>query len=132
MFDWFNVAVPASTTQAAPSLTTISLGPGTIVHAGVQFPDGCAGLVSVQILHGARQVWPTDLDEAIESDGFIIAWPESYPIHPGETVFVIRAWNDDDTYPHTVSVFFAVTPPQPEPPPSKTETLLEKLLSLFR
>ncbi len=130
MFPAFPVTSPKVTLRSAPTVVAAALPSGVITWVGVQFPTGCGGLVHARILRAGHQVWPTNLDEDIASDGFIVSWREQYDMTQPPHAFRLEVWNDDDTYQHTVTFFFEVSERGPVAPPSGAPTLLERLRSL--
>lgn len=130
MFDAFGVTAPPSTLRSAPAVGTASLPAGTVTWVGVQFPTGCGGLVHARILRSGHQVWPSDLDEDISSDGFIVSWRERYSLVDPPYAFRLEVWNDDDTFPHLVTVFFEVEESRPGPAAPAAPSLLQRLQQL--
>ena len=133
MFYEFALTVPANTAQAVPAELEMPLSPGTVVQVGVQFPRGCVGLVHVQVLDAEHQVWPTNLDGDIAAEGFTVSWPEDLDLADSPYTLTLRAWNDDDTFPHTVTFRFALqaaSGPEEEVPPPLTEQPAIELLEL--
>ena len=110
MFYEFALTVPANTPQAAPAELEMPLSPGTVTLVSVQFPRGCVGLVHVQVLDAEHQVWPTNLDGDISGENATISWPEDHDLVDSPYTFTLRAWNLDDTFPHTVTFRCAVMP----------------------
>lgn len=107
----FDVAIPANTAKTAAVEQECKVSPGTVVRLMVVFPPGCAKLAHVKILAGGHQVWPGNPDGDLAGDSEIIDVPEDYLIERGRFYFTVRAWNDDDTYQHTVVVRFAIERP---------------------
>lgn len=130
MFDAFAVTSPKSTLRSAPTVGEANLPAGTVTWVGVQFPTGCGGLVHARILRAGHQVWPSDLDEDISSDGFIVSWRERYPLLEPPYVFRLEVWNDDDTYQHTVTFFFEVEQGPLRPSATTGPSLLDRLRDL--
>lgn len=82
----------------------VNLTDGIIHRVEVQFPIGCAGLARCQIYEHAHQIWPTNIDSSFASDGYTIAFDEHYELTEPPHVFRLICWNEDDTYPHTITV----------------------------
>lgn len=106
----FAITVPANTAQTAPVELEAPLSPGMIHRVEIQFPRGCAGLAHAQVFRAAHQIWPTNLDEDLASDGFIIAWDDRYELAESPYSLILRAWNLDDTYQHIITFRFAILP----------------------
>lgn len=130
MFPAFPVTSPKSTLRSAPTVVEAALPAGVVSWVGVQFPTGCGGLVHARILRAGHQVWPTNLDEDLSSDGFIVSWRERYPLLDPPYAFRLEVWNDDDTYQHKVTVFFEVEESRPGPAAPAGQSLLDRLRSL--
>lgn len=130
MFDAFPVVSPKNTLRSAPTLGVANLPVGTVTWVGVQFPSGCGGLVHARILRAGHQVWPSDLDEDISSDGFIVSWRERYALLDPPYAFRLEVWNDDDTYQHKVTFFFEVEEARSVVVPAAAATLLDRLRGL--
>lgn len=106
----FDLTVPPSTPESAPVELEAEFPPGLIQQVDVQFPSGCVGLVHTFCRRGANQVWPTNPEGDFASSGMAITWPDRYEL--GAAPFSLRlfAWNDDDTYDHTITWRFALLP----------------------
>ena len=100
----FAIPVSANTTRNTAETTDLSLAPGTVQEVEILFPSGCAGLVHVTIRRGLHQVWPANADGSIIGDGDTVDWLEDYPMYDAPTTLQCVAWNEDDTYDHTISV----------------------------
>lgn len=108
MFYEHAVTTPANTPKASPLQTEIVLAPGVVRFVELQFPRGCVGLVHARIRDELHQVWPTNPDGDIASDDARIAWSEEWPITNVEGRLILETWNDDDSFPHTVTFRFNV------------------------
>ena len=117
------VTVPPNTTRDNAVRQVVKVAPGTLEQLEIEFPTGCAGLVHVQILYQDVQTWPSNLDQSFTGNGSHLVFRESLPVKKAPFEFIIRAWNLDDTYPHTPIIRFQITPPG--------STLYERLLKIF-
>jgi len=108
MFYEFAVIVPKNTTEASPLKTDVLLAPGVIRYVEVQFPRGCVGLAHAAIHDELHQVWPSNPDGDIASDNARIAWRDDFPITNAENRLILRTWNEDDSYSHTITFRFEV------------------------
>ncbi len=106
----YPLTIPANTARTAPAELDVPLSPGTVARADVQFPRGCVGLVHVQVWREEHQVWPVNLDGDISAEGLVVSWPEDYDLDDEPFAFTLCGWNDDDTYPHTITFRFAILP----------------------
>ncbi len=110
MYYEYTLTIPRNTTEAAPLELGVALAPGVVRLVHVQFPKGCVGLVHVQIWRSEHQVWPVNVEGNISAEGQTVSWPEDYELADDPLSFTLRGWNDDDTFPHTITFRFALLP----------------------
>lgn len=106
----YSLTIAANTPATAPATLAAPLAPGTVARVDVQFPSGCVGLVHVQIWRREHQVWPGNLDGNIAAEGLVVSWPDDYDLDDEPFGLEVRGWNDDDTFPHTITFRFALLP----------------------
>src|SRR5574341_598866 len=106
----YDVTSPANTAQAAPTEVAANLNVGIITHVAVQIPGGCVGLVHAQIWRSDYQVWPSNPDGNLKGDDALIEWSEEYFLEDEPLSLRLRVWNDDDSFPHTITFRFSVLP----------------------
>ena len=104
------VTVPCQTPASLPVVVSCPVSAGTVARVAVAFPPGCAGLVHVRVFRSAHQVWPSNLDGSFAADDERIEFQEDYPVGDSPFEFVVKAWNDDDTFAHCVNVRFNILP----------------------
>lgn len=104
----YPLTVPADRAEANPATLEALLCAGTVTRVDVQFPAGCAAMVNVTIWRHDHQVWPINLDGAITGEDAIISWPVSYDLDEEPFAFTVKAWSPGTTYPHTITVRFAL------------------------
>lgn len=112
MFYSFDITVPKNTAKADAVVQEVELTSGLVTRVSILFPWGCAGLTHVQILDHEFQIWPSRDDLDFSGNDTIIEFSEAYPLLAPPFTLQIRAWNEDDSYEHTVSVGFEVTDPR--------------------
>jgi len=117
MFFEFKITTPAKKYEATPQTTIIQLKPGIIHQADAIFPGGCAALLHVQIFYQLVQIWPSNPDASFATDNEKITWGEGFPLDQPPYQLMVRTWNDDDFYPHTVLLRFAMIAEEIPPPP---------------
>lgn len=100
--------VPKNTLKSAPLWEEIYLPKGMITKIGYYFPKGCAGLAHLTIWHNGVQQWPRSADLSYYGDGILREFGQSYQLPEEQNLIRVRCWNLDDTYQHTVSVYFTV------------------------
>ena len=108
MYYSFDLTVPPNTSASSPAELLVDLAPGTIHRVELQFPAGCAGLVHVRIFHASHQVWPSNPDGTISSDGLLVAWTEAWDLRSKPHQLRLLAYNLDDTFYHTIAFRFAL------------------------
>jgi hypothetical protein len=104
MFYDFAITVPKSTTEAAPVTEELKLTHGVIHRIEVQFPVGTMALAHCQLRHWEHQAWPTNPPGSFASDGYTIVIDENFELDTAPYTLKAVCWNDDDTYPHIITV----------------------------
>lgn len=105
-----NITVAKSTTEASPKSQVLKIAHGIISWVSVSFPPGCVGLAHCVILHHEHQVWPSTENMSLAGDTFPIEWNEYYESYQPPYELKVKAWNEDDTYQHIITVRIAVLP----------------------
>ena len=98
------LVVPAQTSQQDPVVATLLLTRGVIDRILVGFPPGCAGLCHLQIFDKGWQILPWTLGESLAWDNYVYDLPQGYPLLAEPFEVTLEAWNDDDTFDHTLFV----------------------------
>lgn len=106
----FDLTIPANTTAASATELEAHLPAGTITQVEVQIPLGCKGLTHVQVLQAGHPLWPSNPDANIKGDDARIVWREDHDVLEEPYTLLLRGWNDDDSYPHTITFRFAMLP----------------------
>lgn len=104
MFFTFPITIPANTPATAKLKTILPLTRGTVTHVNIEFPAGHVGLTHLGINRGLNQVWPTNPDATFKSSNETIIWEEKYELDVAPFQFEAYAWNEDDTYDHTITI----------------------------
>lgn len=129
MFYEFKLTIPANTTSAAPTEEVVEISPGRVVAVEIQFPRGCFALVHVAILQELHQLWPSNPDGDIAAEWANIHFEEDHLIDQEPYQLTLRGWNEDDTFPHTITFRFNImplaAPARPEPPAGDEDETLE-------
>ncbi len=118
---------PAQTPEGAPVITRLGIYPGVVTRIWVGFPAGCYGLVHMQIWYCGWQVWPYTPQTSYHWENYVYVVDDRYPIVDEPLELVIKTWNDDDSYDHTLT--FACTI-EPAPPEEELRQLQERLVAL--
>lgn len=96
------------TTEGTAQDWKLKLAAGILHYVEIKFPAGCVGLVHVRLLHGVHPVIPMNAEDDINGDDEVIPFKEFYPLGANDNVITLQAWNEDDTYDHTISVRIGV------------------------
>ncbi len=110
MFRFIRLTVPANTLEANPARKAIQLTEGRITYWWVGFPPGCADLVRVTVYEFEHQILPRGEDEEIYWNNYVYSIPDSYLLVDEPYEIEVRAWNLDDSYPHTIVVGVSLVP----------------------
>uniref|UniRef100_A0A6H1ZUW1 Uncharacterized protein n=1 Tax=viral metagenome TaxID=1070528 RepID=A0A6H1ZUW1_9ZZZZ len=126
MFYRYSLTVPANTAQSAPVTETMYLAHGIIHQVEVGFPPGCAALVHVAIFRFEHQVWPTNPDGEFAWDDYtVVIREEDFGLVHRPYTLSLRAWSEDDTFPHTISCSIGIKQPELHRPGSWVKKLLQ-------
>ncbi len=104
------VTIPKNTPEGSPVLEYLDVHPGNLRHVSITFPSGCVGLAHLRILYFEHQVFPSNVDSSFSGDGLQIAFAEDMDLKEPPYSFKLVGWNEDDTYPHTVTVRMQIVP----------------------
>lgn len=129
MFYDFTITIPANTPEASPVSQELQLSAGILHYVEIEFPSGCQGLAHMQIKQPQASFLPTNPDGDFASDNYVIPIQEHFEIVSTVTRLMAVAWNEDDTYAHTISIRIGVLPTAAAQPSTTTNSILSKLLS---
>jgi hypothetical protein len=132
MFLSRRITVTASTTEAAPSKTWIRVPKHVIHFIDFDFPPGCMGLVHARVFDGGHPVFPSTADEDIAGDGKTVGTIEFYDLKDSAGVLRVEAWNDDDTYAHTITLHVGILERKYLMPEEILATKVTSFLRMFR
>jgi len=130
MYFDFALTIPLTATRTSPHERIVNLVSGVIHRVEIEFPSGCRGTAYVQIYKGAHQIWPTNIDEAFNADGFTIVIDEAEKLPAGPNQFRIIGWLEQAQYPHTITVRFGILSPETVTPFAGIGGALRKFLKL--
>jgi hypothetical protein len=100
----FALTIPANTSEANRLKFLLPVTAGKVIRGMVEFPSGHCGLTHLRICRGLVQLWPTNPDAQFKSSNETIDWEEAYELSTPPFEFQAYAWNDDDTYAHTITI----------------------------
>ena len=116
MFFQCEVLTPANTPASSPIVTRLAVYPGVTRQVWVGFPRGCFALAHLQVWRWGWQLWPWTPQQSFHWDNYVYTFEDRYPILNEPLELVVKTWNLDDSYDHTLT--FACTV---EPAPSEAE-----------
>lgn len=102
MFYSTEIELPANTLALTPVIVRLGVHPGIVQHVWFGFPRGCFGLAHIQVWDKGWQVWPLTQRKSLHWENIVIDFDDRYPILAEPFEFVVKGWNLDDTYQHTL------------------------------
>jgi len=109
-----DIEIPANRVEANPVIMTLPIAKGIITKMMVRPRPGHSALAHLVILHHQHQIAPSSGipvgTSDFHGDTFPIDWEEYYESNQPPYELKLKGWNDDDTHPHTFSVYVAVLP----------------------
>lgn len=103
------LTIPKNTTKAAYLEYVMHLPVGTIKRLWIEFPPGCAGLAGIQIFRRIYQIFPMPQDVWFRSDAAVLNFAFVHSVHNEPYEVLLRGYNNDDTYDHTIWFAFEMT-----------------------
>ncbi len=107
------LTIPAETKQPSLASVELAVGPGVVKQVFLTFPDGCAGLVGVQILFAEHVVWPSNPDTFFIANDITFSFLENTKVDDEPYSFTMQGYNNDCVYPHTVTLRLSIVPDEP-------------------
>ena len=126
-----HITIPKNTTEANAVKTYIKVNKGMIYYFWITFPPGCAGLTKFRINHGGHPFLPVNRSDYLRGDDVTFQFPSFEEIKESPEILIVEAWNDDDTYSHTIDIVFIILPKKYIMPVGATEGILESLKTLI-
>jgi len=96
------ITVPSGTSQSDPLVIAIEIPGGTVRQFYVGWRWGSADLCGMRIWHHENQVIPYSLSQWLPSFDQVLSIPADLDVWLQPHVLTIHAYNEDDTYAHTV------------------------------
>jgi len=132
MFLSKRIEIPASTSEASPVKRFYKV-PKHIIHLiGFYFPPGCTGLVHARVFDGGHPVFPSTADEDVAADNWLIETIEFYDLSDSAGLLRVEAWNDDDTYAHTLTFYCGILERRYLLPEEELGISVTRFLRMFR
>jgi hypothetical protein len=104
MFYDYAVTIPAGTAEASPINQDLVLAKGVIHRVEVEFYPGPRRNVSLVIMRGDHQLWPTNPSGVFSTDAYTIAFDEYLELKDQPLTLRAVGWSPNATYDHVVTV----------------------------
>jgi len=105
-----DITIPKNTTEPNATIGILPIAKGIITKIMVRPRPGHAALAHLVILHHEHQIAPSTGSMDFHGDTFPIDWEEYYESYQPPYELKLVGWNNDDTYPHTFTVYVVVLP----------------------
>ncbi len=103
-----DITIPANTTKAAPKTVLLGISKGVITKFMVRPRQGHAALAHLVIRYNEGQIAPSTEGMDLHGDADPIDWEDHIEVLRRPYELKLVGWNDDDTYPHTFTVFVVI------------------------
>lgn len=124
----YKLSVPANTPANAPVRQECGLTHGVLTQIRILCaPEGNAVLHS-RLLRGGFQLVPLNPEGNVEAAWPPQEWGDHYEVFEEPYSLILEAWNDDDTFAHTVYVGFTLLPQDVVEAGQKDMSLVAKIL----
>ena len=105
-----SITIPKETPSTNPELKMLGIAHGIITKIMVRPRAGHQNLAHCVILHHEHQIAPSTEGMDLHGEFFPIDWEEYYESYQPPYELKIKGWNDDDTFPHTFTIYVVVLP----------------------
>lgn len=127
----FDFAIPTNTLEVNKISLACPVNYGMLREVEIFFPWGCAGLVHVQIHRFQRQIFPSNPDSNYSDNDYHLKFEEYYPVLELPYELIVKGWNLDDYFEHTITFRFSVIHPSAISAVSGTPITQEELAALL-
>lgn len=107
------ITTQPNTPKTSPVVTQIPIVAGAINRILVFFPPGVNALAHIKVLWGLYQLFPSNEQADFAGGDVLIDWAEDIAIDSQPFALTAVTWNNDDTYPHTITVHVVISPSAP-------------------
>lgn len=130
MHFFYEVLVPANTTEALPYEKNLILTCGVITRMQIMIPPGASGLSHLKLLYHEFQLYPLSRNENYHGDDFPIDFDENQKILVEPYILKAVGWNADETYPHAflVAITMRTATDQELEKPEESMTALQSII----
>jgi len=108
-FAW-DVRIPKTTPKTSPVTQILKLSKGVISRLDVHFPAGCLYLVGMRLFRWEFQLVPLSRNEWLVGEDGTVPTEPYYELEEVPAQLKLVAYNDDDTYDHTLRIWVSVVP----------------------
>ncbi|MBA7471395.1 hypothetical protein ES707_06701 [subsurface metagenome] len=98
------IPIPEKRPETNPIKRILEINKGLIWRIEAEYPAGCCGLVHLQIFDGSYQLFPATPGESLRGDAVTVSYDDLYLKTAAPFELTLKAWNEDETYPHTIQV----------------------------
>lgn len=125
-----DIIITAGKTKANPQVETMGIAHGIITKIMVRPRAGHQNLAHCVILHHEHQIAPSTEGMDLHGEFFPIDWEEYYESYQPPYELKIKGWNDDDTLPHTFTIYVVILP-RKAIAASSISDMLKNVLGIF-
>jgi len=104
------ITIPANTPWHQSKTVEFEIWEDVITRIEVVFPIGCALLAKCVVAYGLEQLAPKNIDGWIAGHGETVVHELYWECPEKPCKIIVYAWNDDDTYPHTLRIRITALP----------------------
>jgi len=105
------MVIPQNTPQQDPVISILDCAAGVVTQVWVRWRWGAGNLAGVRIRREGVAIWPYNMDGWFNSSSLETTWNEYYVLDAEPYSFTIEGYNEDDTFPHTVTVMLNLQRP---------------------
>jgi len=102
------LTVPANTPATSPASLDMTLAPGVVRRAWIEWKTGCAWRVHIRVMRELTQVLPVTPDESLNFDGYVFDCALNYEMVETPYELQIYGWSPGSIYAHTIRVMMEV------------------------
>lgn len=99
-----SITAPKGGSAGQAAETVLLVSPGLLWLLEVDFPPGVCGLAHFQMFDGLYQMFPATPNESFYGDAVTLHFEDLYFKQAAPYEFVIKTWNEDTVWDHTLNV----------------------------
>ena len=130
MFYAWDITIDKNTDEDDPEIKLLKLSKGLIFKIDVKFPKGCNGLAKIRLFRYESQLVPLNADEWMTGNDESVPTETEYDLVEAPYQLKFIGINEDDTWPHTVTVRVTISSRLVDPATQLTniiKTLFERI-----